>query len=210
MQKQRPARRKTVHILDQNVIEALALSEELKLEGEHQKALDIAEKILIDDPECVEAGEEIADNLLSLDRLSDAKKAAQYVLSLHPESYIGNFVIGFAASNDEDWQKAIRYFRLSNTSQPNNPEILRCLGWALFHAEHETEGVATLRRALFLREDDSSILCDLAACLLQQNEFGEAVALIKKALTIDPDEVRVQELFDVANRLQIAYSEDIT
>ncbi len=199
-----------VNVLNQHVIEELAHSEELKLEGEHVQALEVAEKILIEDPECVEAAEEIADNLLSLNRLSDAIKAAQYVLSLHPESYIGNFVIGFAASNQEDWTKAIKYFRLSNANQANNPEILRCLGWSLFHAEKQSEGVATLRRALFLRENDSSILCDLAACLLQQNDFTEAIALIKKAIVIDPDELRVQELYDVAQRLQIAFSEDVT
>ncbi len=210
MEKQRSARGKQAGVLTQNIIEALARSEELKLEGRHDQALEIAEKILVEDPECIEAGEEIADNLLSLDRLIDAKKAAKYVLSLDPDSYIGNFVIGFAASNDENWDKAIKFFRLSNSKQPNNPEILRCLGWSLFHNDQETEGVATLRRALFLRENDSSILCDLAACLMQQNEFTESIALIKKALTLDPDELRVQELYDVANRLQIAFSEDIT
>lgn len=210
MRKQPSHQGKCSKVLNNVVVEALARSEELKLEGEHRKALDIAEKVLIEDPACIEAAEEIADNLLSLDRLSEAKKAASHVLSLNPQSYIGNFVIGFAASNEEQWDKAVKYFHLSNVGQPNNPEILRCLGWAIFHGGKQSEGIATLRRALFLRENDSSILCDLAACLLQQNEFVEAVALLRQALTIDPEELRVQELFEVANRLQIAFSADFT
>lgn len=210
MRSQQTGNPQNARSLNPRVMEALAKSEEYKMEGKHLKALSIAESVLMQDPECKEAAEEVADNLLSLDRLKEAKKAAQYVLKLDPESYIGNFVIGFAASSREEWTKAINAFRRSNAGQPNNPEILRCLGWALFHAGKTDDGIATLRRALFLRENDAAILCDLAACLLQQNEFAEAAGLLRKAVALEPQDERVKELFEVANRLEQAFQEDLT
>lgn len=195
--------------LSMRVMRELAKSEEYKLMGKHKKALEVAQKILMENPACVEAAEEVADNFLSLDQLHEAEKVAKHTVSLNSKSYIGNFVLGFIASEDEQWEKAAEYFSVSNVGQPNNPEILRCLGWALFHKNARAEGVATLERALHLRNDDSAILCDLAACYLQIGTFGKAIDLLEKAMKIDPTDARVQDLFDVATRLQEAFSKEI-
>lgn len=192
------------------VIKALAQSEELKLLGKHNKALEVAQKILIEDPTCSEAAEEVADNLLSLDLLNEAEKAALHALKLNPRSYIGHFVMGFASSEEENWKGAIKHFQISNEGQPNNPEILRCLGWALFHHDARSEGIATLQRALHLRNDDPAILCDLAACYLQTSSFNKAISLLEKAMEVDAGDPRVQDLFDVANRLQEAFSREVS
>lgn len=195
--------------LSQRTIQALARSEECKMNGKHEEALKIAESILMEDPSCVEAAEEVSDNLLSLERIKEASRAAQYALFLSPKSYIANFVLGFVASQEEAWGKSIAFFQMSNAGQPNNPEILRCLGWSLFHSGKRNEGIATLRRALFLRNDDPAILCDLAACYLQMNLFEKAITLLEKAISINKGDDRVQELVDLAKKLRTAFSEDI-
>lgn len=188
--------------LSRRVMRALATSEDYKLQGKHEKALEVAERILMDDPFCAEAAEEVADNLLSLGKSESAQKAATHVLNMEPKSYIANFVMGFVYSEREEWGKAIEYFRISNEGQPNNPEILRCLGWALFQDGKQAEGTAILRRALFLRGNDPAILCDLGACLLQLNDFNESITMLRAAQNLDPNDPRVQELLDVAERLQ--------
>ncbi len=168
------------------------------MRGKYQKALEIAEKVLMNDPECIEAAEEVADNLLSLERHEEATKAAKYVLKYEENSYIANFVLGFIASHQGKWDESIAFFQKSDRGQGNNPEILRCLGWALFQGNQKTEGLAVLNRALALRENDAVILCDIAACLLDINRIKEAKETIKKAKTLDPHNPRVQELFVIA------------
>jgi len=192
--------------LSRKIIKELAKSEGYKLKGEHKKAADLAEKLLMQDPECAEAAEELADNLLSLEKYEAAKKAALHVLVLKKTSYIAHFVLGFLASHQEDWKLSVEHFRKSNDCQSNNPEILRCLGWALFHNHDHAGGIATLQRGLFLRPDDVAILSDLAACFLQENRFDEALDLLKKAVEISPDDERVQDLLSVVHRVQKAFS----
>jgi tetratricopeptide (TPR) repeat protein len=208
MQKERGKRTRNTNGLSTKVMQELARSESYKLGGKYDKALEIAEQLLIEDPACLEAAEEVADNLLSLDKYEQAKKAAEHAYKLDEASYIANFVLGFIASEKEEWEKAVMHFQESNSGQPNNPEILRCLGWTLFHSEQQSEGLATLQRALYLRENDPAILCDLAACLLQVNNFPKAIVLLKKAMSLDSDDLRVQELYHVANRLQETYSRE--
>lgn len=208
-QKQTYVTQKTIR-LSKKVMQELARSEELKLVGNHEKALDIAQKILMDDPACTEAAEEMADNLLSLDRFQEAQKLALHALRLDPKSYIGHFVVGFVASEQEEWKTAEQHFRVSNYQQPNNPEILRCLGWTIFHDGRQEEGISTILRSLSLRKDDPAIMCDLAACYLQVNKFDESITLLEKAMETDSADDRVSELFHVANRLKKAFAAEIS
>lgn len=190
--------------LTDKIMRALARSEDYKLQGDHKKALSVAEKILMDNPECLEAVEEVADNLLSLERLEAAEKAAQYAVKLDHETYIGNFVLGFIASQQEEWKNAVRHLTLANKGQANNAEIIRCLGWALFHNNQSADGLMMLKRALQLRGDDTQILCDLAACALQMTDTETARHYLERSLRLDMNDFRAIELMRVADRLDEA------
>ena len=183
------------------IMDRLAQSESYKLRGKYQKALDLAEQILVDDPSCIEAAEEVADNLLSLERHKAATKAAEYVLKHHNKSYIANFVLGFIASCEERWTCAAEHFQKSDAGQKDNPEILRCLGWALFHDNQKTEGLAILNRALALRNDDSAILCDIAACLLDLDRTKEASEYLKRAQDVSPEDPRIKDLLVILKEI---------
>jgi len=192
---------KTEGKLSEKFMRMLSRSEAYKLGGEHEKALKIAESVLLHDPTCVEALEEAADNLLSLERPDAAKKTAEFCLTLDKDSYIANFVVGFLASRGEQWKLAVKHLRIANVGQPNNPEILRCLGWAMFHCRDLEGGIVCLRRAMALRSDDPAILCDLAACLLQLSRYKESLKLLEQATAVQPEDDRVKELLRVAKRL---------
>jgi len=194
-------KRKKYEDLPENFLRLLGRSEQCKAKGEHESAVKLAEKVLMHDPVCLEAIEEVADNLLSLERFEEARKAANFAYSLDKESYIANFVLGFLASQAEDWQAAIKYLSVANKNQVNNPEIMRCLGWAMFHERDVEGGLVLLRRALVLRSDDPAILCDLAACLLQINHFENALELLQHAEVIKPEDHRVQDLLRVTHTL---------
>lgn len=198
----RPARkRKSLLEFSRKIMRELAKSEELKILGHYKEAMDIAQKILQKDPSCVPAAEEMADNLLSLEEHSSAEKTADFILSLDPESYIALYIKGFVSLTKGENFVALPYLLDANQKNPNNPEILRCLGWALFHTGKKGEGVATLERALNLRPDDPMILCDLGVCSLHENKLEKTLRLFERALALEPENERAKDCLEAAREL---------
>ena len=189
-----------------HIMAALEEIETLKLNGEHEKSISYAQKLLFDDPNCVAALEEIADNYVSLDQFDRAKKAASHVLKLDDSSYTGHYILGFLSSHQQDWKKAIENLQRSNALHPNNPEILRCLGWATFNANKRSQGIVILERSLNLDSENSLTLCDLGICYLQTKKFDKSVELLKKAMDIDPSNPRIQECYRAAKGFSDRYS----
>jgi len=189
-----------------HILEALEQIESFKLNGEHEKSITEAQKLLCIDPDCVAALEEIADNYVSLDKYDKAEKAAAQALKLDKNSYTGYYILGFLASHKQDWETAIENLKKANDLHSNNPEILRCLGWATFNANKRGQGIVILERALNLDPENSLTLCDLGICYLQTKCFDKAVELLKKAMEIDPDNKRIQECYRAAKGFSERYS----
>lgn len=185
----------------QETLERLERAEQLKLDGSHEEALIILEELLIEDPENVSALEEIADNELSLGHFDRAETAATEAVALDPDSYTGYYILGFLRSREEKWEHALSMLRLSNKLRSSNPEILRCLGWALFHAGQRVQGVVTLERALNLDPDSTLTLCDLGVAYLQMQHFEKAKALFVRVLDLEPDNLRAKECIQAVERL---------
>jgi tetratricopeptide (TPR) repeat protein len=185
-----------------HISEALDHIEELKLSGEHQKSIQEAQRLLCNDPNCVAALEEVADNYVSLDQYEHAEKACQHALKLNKNSYTAQYILGFIRSQKHDWPTAITYLKRSNELHSNNPEILRCLGWAMFNAKKRTQGVVILERALNLDPESSLTLCDLGICYLQIKNFDKAVELLKRAMELDPGNKRIQECYKAAKEFK--------
>ncbi|MEK7591061.1 MAG: tetratricopeptide repeat protein, partial [Patescibacteria group bacterium] len=186
-----------------DVLERLERAEQLKLQGGHAEALVILEQLLLEDPENVSALEEIADNELSLGRFTRAEAAARRAVLLDKDSYTGHYILGFLHSRDESWSEAVSSLRTANRLKPNNAEILRCLGWALFvSGEHRAQGIVTLERSLNLDHQSILTLCDLGVAYLQVQNFPKAKSLFLHALGLDPKNTRAQECLEAVERLQ--------
>ncbi len=182
----------------QHIADALDNIESLKLSGEHQKSILEAEKLLFEDPNCVAALEEIADNYVSLDDYKKAEKACHRALKLNKDSYTAQYILGFIHSQKQEWDKAINYLKNSNAKHSNNPEILRCLGWALFNSHKRTQGVVILERALNLDPENSLTLCDLGICYMQLKNFDKSIDLLKRAMELDPNNKRILDCYKAA------------
>lgn len=183
----------TRHLLDQAL--------QLKFDARHEEALVILEEILAKDPGNITALEEVADNELSLEQYNRAEIAAKQALILDQGSFDAHYVLGFVASVREEWEKSVNYLKIANRLEPNNSEILRCLGWSLFSAGQTVQGVVTLERALNLEDSNPLILCDLGVVYLKMKEFLKARALLERALEIDPGNLRVKECLEMASRI---------
>ncbi|MBU0458710.1 tetratricopeptide repeat protein [Patescibacteria group bacterium] len=185
-----------------SVLERLEKAEQLKLMGQHSEALDILVELLAEDPQNISALEEIADNELSMDHHGRAKKAAKQAIALDENSYTGHYILGFLHSQKEEWPQSLKYLQKANAIKSNNPEILRCLGWALFNGGQRTQGIVTLERALNLDSENPLTLCDLGVTHLQIKNFTKAKSLFLRALDLDPKNIRAKECVEAVERLE--------
>lgn len=184
------------------IVERLERAEQLKLSGEHRDALALLEELVWEDPSNVSALEEIADNELSLDHFDRAEAAASQAVALDACSYTGHYILGFLHSHASRWDAALSSLREANRLRANHPEILRCLGWALFRKGQRISGLVTIERALNLECDNVLILCDLGVCHLELRHFSKARALFERAIDLEPDNARVRECIAVLSHLE--------
>jgi len=69
---------------------------------------------------------------------------------------------------NNDFSTAISFLERSNISSPNNPEVLRNLGWAYTMMGDIKKGIILLQRALNIAPEDELIMEDLGVALLTQ------------------------------------------
>lgn len=179
--------------LPQGTLELLERAEQLKLEGLYVEALMILEDLVLEDPSNVAALEEIADNELSLERFARADVAASQAILLDAASYTGHYILGFLRSREGKWSEALEHLKESNRLKANNPEILRCLGWALLRSGLKPQGVVTLERSLNLDNENPLTLCDLGFAYVELRNFPKARALLLRTLDLEPENIRARE-----------------
>ncbi|PIP65540.1 hypothetical protein COU77_01350 [Candidatus Peregrinibacteria bacterium CG10_big_fil_rev_8_21_14_0_10_49_16] len=177
--------------LSSATLELLEQAEQYKFLGKHKEALALLEELLLEDPSNVPALEEVADNELSLEQLKRAETAAKRAISLNKESFAGQYVLGCIAMRSKEWKRAVEHLRLANSLHPNDPEILRCLGWTLFFSGKRLQGVVTLERALNLDEENPWILCDLADVYIRVGCRAKAESLLQRAEEFGEDNERI-------------------
>lgn len=180
-------------------------AEKLKMEGKHEDAIKTVESILHDDLHCTEAFEEIGDNYLSLREYDKAKKALKRALKLNGRSANANYLLGFLYSAIGDFKQSIKYLEVSDNYESNHPEILRCLGWSLYHDGQRQRGVVLLERALNLSPRDALILSDLGVCYLNSKKFDRAATLFRKILEIEPENEKARECLNAVKFFQNEY-----
>ncbi len=186
----------------EDTLKHLEEAEELKLMGKHHEALRILEQLIVEDPSNISALEEIADNELSMENFDRAETAAMQAIELDHRSYTSYYILGFLHSQKGKWPQALTYLQKANTLKPNNVEILRCLGWALFNNDKRTQGIVTLERALNLDSENPLTLCDLGTAYLQSKNISKAKTLLMRTLDIDPKNVRAQKCVQIVEKLE--------
>jgi len=164
-----------------------------KNEGKHTEAIRLCERILAKDLKCTEAYEEIGDNYLSLKKYDKAEKALKHAVKLSSDSANANYLLGFVYSCTGKWKKSVELLEDADHTYPNHPEILRCLGWSMYHDAQKKRGIIILERSLFLAPNDPLILNDLGVCYLNDKNFKKAAHLFKKTLQIEPDNEKAKE-----------------
>ncbi len=188
-------------ILPDHLLDLLSEAEALKIAGEHKEAIKIIQIVLCEEPECLVAYEQIADNYLILNQDLKAQKAAEFALSLDSASYIAHYVLGFIKLKSSKWDESYFHLKKADEVLPNNPEILRCLGWNLFKKGKCTKGIILLERVLTMAPEDSIALCDLGVCYFELKYFDKALDIFARAVEVEPNNKRAKEMIKVAEEV---------
>lgn len=178
---------------------ALNDADEKKLMGMHHEAIGICEEILCDDLECNEALEEIGDNYLSLRDFPKAINALKQAKKVNPKSANAHYLLGFAYSGINEWKESIYELEIADSLEPNHPEILRCLGWSVYHYGEKEKGIVLLQRAVMMSPEDVFILCDLGVCYLNDRDFNRAEKVFNKVLELEPTHDKAKECLKACN-----------
>lgn len=110
--------------------------------------------------------EELADIYIYQNNLEKAEEVIRYARTLHPKSGTGMFLEGYILVEKGDFDAAIQVLEESNRIFPNNPEVLRNLGWSYVMKWLHDKGIILLRRAHVLAPEDAHILQNLSHALL--------------------------------------------
>ncbi|MBU1992280.1 MAG: tetratricopeptide repeat protein [Patescibacteria group bacterium] len=192
--------------MDDSIQLLIEEADKKKQVGAHEEAIHICEGILCYDLDCPEAYEEIGDNYLSLREYQKAQKALDHALKLSPQSANANYLMGFVYSCIGKWRPSIKLLEKADELYPNHPEILRCLGWSMFHDNQKKRGIVVLERALSLSSQDPLILTDLGVLYLNEKNFDRSATLFKKVIQIEPDNQKAHECLNAVKFFQREYA----
>lgn len=181
-------------------------AEKKKQHGQHQEAIKICERILHYDLDAAEAYEEIADNYLTLREYNRAKRALDRAMILNPASPNANYLTGFVYSCMGKWKTSIDYLERADELFNNHPEILRCLGWSMYHDGQKKRGIILLERALNLSPEDTLIMTDLGVLYMNEKNFERAALMFKKVLILDPENSKALECLNAVKFFAIEYA----
>ena len=165
-------------------------------QGKYQKAVACYELILADEKD--DFIRELAfwgagECYLNLNLFEDAERYLRKAIELNPENANYHCLLGATLTKRERFEEAIFEFEEASRLAPNNPEILRNLGWAIFMKGDIDQGRALIERSLELDPENVLALCDLAVVLMRGLQYQKAERLLKKAQKIEPNNPFVEK-----------------
>ena len=149
------------------------------------------------------AYEELGDNFLSLRKYGNSKKALIQALKIDSKSSNAHYLLGFLLSATENWADSIKELEKADLFAPNHPEILRCLGWAVFNKNRRSQGISILERSHNLNPNDPNILCDLGVCYMNAGQSKEARSMFQNALKVDPFSQQAKECIHILEAIDL-------
>jgi tetratricopeptide (TPR) repeat protein len=152
-----------------------------------------------------------AYSLESMD-LNDAALAEAYeALRVNPQYPSVYDLIGKIYSKQKDYQKAFENFRLAVTYAPNNKDSLYNLALALFDLGRYPEAVKRYQDLRVRFPQDLKAYFFLAKSYIKNQEFAEAIAVLKEAMVLKPK--KVDDFLSLGNLFveekQYIYAKDV-
>ena len=113
----------------QAIVQYIEKIEKLKTCAEYSEARSLIEQCLKRYQDDYRLYEELADVYLYEGDVDKAQRAVEYAQTLSPESATGLYLQGYIYLVNNQYSKGVALLSRANMLTPNNPEILRNLGW---------------------------------------------------------------------------------
>lgn len=178
-----------------------------------------ANNALLDDPgqvpkyekveEAISAGDEFLDGSLYKKAINAYKQA----VDMNPDHGEAHFKLGVAYSLEEDLQdlppgvegnsdkafkNAVTVYKKYLKDNPEDAASWFNLGRAHGKLFEDKEAADALKKAVELRENNGEYLTEYGAALNKLARYGEAIRQLEKALEIDEDNLRAEDLLEKA------------
>jgi tetratricopeptide (TPR) repeat protein len=174
-------------------------------QGNFDLAIETYKYILIrydETPIAVErANANLGDIYVTLRKLGSAEYYIKKAISCDPKKTDYHYLLGFVYSKQSLWSKAIKEFQTAVNVEPDNPEYLRGLGWALFNGGYKSGGLEHLHKADEFRPHAVNTLLDLANAYMMLFDFDKATSYVDKAWLVEPENQLIQEVKDKIEKL---------
>ncbi len=116
---------------------------------------------------------------------------------------------GRAKTNSEKaFEKAVTTYKKIIDANDENDAAYFNLGRAYNKLNKDEDAAKALKQAVKLKADDTDYQTELGAILIKLAQYHEAIPPLKKALELDPENIRAQELMEdaEAGRKRVNYS----
>ena len=157
------------------------------------KAIEIFKYILIRYGDNSSAAEQahahLADILPILGRTDEGESHIRKALSYDPENPDYHHTLGFVYYMRQEWDNAVKEYRLAFDRQPWNREYLRALGEATFNSGDKESGLEYLHEVAPLYPDNSGMLAELATAYMSLGDMTSARDYAEEAVRTNPADI---------------------
>jgi hypothetical protein len=167
--------------------------------GRADKAIEIYKYILLryaDNTEAIEyANAYLGDLYLTSGNFDLAERHLNKAVNLAPGNSSYHYLLGFVYTYQRQWDEAVAEFGIAVTSEPENAEHLRGLGWATFQRGDHKKGLDLLHKADTLAPGTVNILTDLAVAYLNSDP-NKAKKYAEAAVVVSPESTLARDVLD--------------
>jgi tetratricopeptide (TPR) repeat protein len=157
------------------------------------KAIEIFKYILIRYGDNSSAAEQahahLADILLMLGRFGEGESHIRKALSYDPENPDYHHLLGFVYYMRQEWDNAVKEYKLALDREPWNRGYLRSLGAATFNAGDKKTGLQYLHEVAPLYPNNSGMLNELATAYMSIGDMTSAKEYAEEAVRTNPADV---------------------
>jgi tetratricopeptide (TPR) repeat protein len=165
----------------------------LTFKGRTDEAMQYHKRAVKLEPRNAEAHYDIANILLSQDKLEQAISEYGKALSINPKYAKAHGNLGVALLQQGRRDEAVEHFTEATKIDPNNVDAHYNMAGALVDKGRLEEATNEYRRVLRLQPQDADARCILGDVLAKQGRFEEAAAEYLEVLKINPQHPQAQQ-----------------
>ncbi|MGI9342156.1 MAG: tetratricopeptide repeat-containing sulfotransferase family protein [Gammaproteobacteria bacterium] len=162
--------------------------------GFPEQAVELFEKAVASDPMLVPAYQNLANALMQLNRVDDARAVVKRALDLRPDPAIANRALGDLGYQVAEYAKAEAFYRRALAAAPTDFDSHAGLGMALRRLGRLAEAQAHYQRAIELQPGNASVHLNLGNILSATGRIDESIESYREAIRLRPDYARAHQL----------------